>query len=182
MIGTPPPPSAPRPVHFPTAVARTLDNGLHVIALEQRHVPLIGAQLLLPAGGAYDPRGCAGLAALTSALLTQGANGMSATGIADALDALGARLSASASYDVATVAVSATTPNFRRRSRCSPASFATRRSRPKNSSASAPKRSPICGWSTAIRARSRGWSHRAPSSATNRTRIRCPAPPARSRR
>lgn len=107
----------PRDAEIPVAVERVLDNGLRVVAFEQRNLPLIAAQLLVRCGGAAEREDEAGLSALVSALLTQGTTLRSATELAAASDALGARLDAGSGYDASVVSVSATTPAF-------PAAFA----------------------------------------------------------
>jgi zinc protease len=103
----------PREGTIPDAVERTLDNGLRVVAFEQRNLPLIAAQLVVRCGGAAnEDEGEAGLAALTAALLTQGTTERGATELAAAADALGARLDASSGYDASVASCSATTPAF----------------------------------------------------------------------
>jgi zinc protease len=114
-------PPLPGPVRIPTlpeSQERTLPSGLRVIAFQQSTapkalgVPLIAAQLIARAGAASEENAYAGLAALTAALLTQGTQTHSAVEIAQAIDALGARLDASPGYDATVVSVSATTPAF----------------------------------------------------------------------
>jgi zinc protease len=107
-----PAPGPPRDAAIPQAVERTLDNGLRVVAFEQRNLPLIAAQLLVDCGGAAEREEEAGLSAMVAALLTQGTTRRSATEIAAAIDALGARLDAGSGYDASVVSVSATTPAF----------------------------------------------------------------------
>jgi zinc protease len=117
-IQTPPAPSAPRTAPFPTPFERTLDNGLHVIAFQQKSatkalgVPLIAGQLIVRGGGSGESDAEAGLSALTAALLTQGTTSRSALEIAQATDAMGARLDANSGYDAAVVSINATTPVF----------------------------------------------------------------------
>lgn len=113
MITTPPAPSAPRPVHFPTPLETTLENGLRVIALTQRNLPLVAAHLIVRSGATSDPADRPGLATMTATLLTQGAGALSATEIAERVDALGARLEAAAGYDASTLSVMAMTTKFR---------------------------------------------------------------------
>jgi zinc protease len=102
----------PRDAVLPAPVERTLDNGLRVIAFAQRNLPLIAAQLILRCGGAAEHEDEAGLAALVAALITQGTTVRSATELAAAIDALGARLDAGSGYDASVVSVTATTPAF----------------------------------------------------------------------
>lgn len=115
---TPPRPSAPHVPILPTPLERRLANGLRVIAFQQRTgpkalgVPLIAAQLLVRGGGSSDGDTAAGLSQLMASLLTTGTTSRTAFQIAEAVDALGARLDASSGYDAQVVSVSATTPVF----------------------------------------------------------------------
>lgn len=110
---SPPAPGPPRSVAFPKPVEVTLENGLRVIAVEQRNLPLIAAHLVLPCGGTSDPPGLPGLATMTSTLLTQGAGALDATQFAEQVDVLGARLDASSGFDATTLSVLATTTKFK---------------------------------------------------------------------
>jgi zinc protease len=118
VTATPPLPSAPRIATLPTPFERTLPSGLRVIVFQQRSapkalgVPLIAAQLIVRGGGSAESDATAGLSSLTASLLTHGTTARSALDIAQAVDALGARLDASSGYDAAVVSVSATTPVF----------------------------------------------------------------------
>jgi zinc protease len=115
---TPPPPGPVRRAELPAAVERTLPNGLRVIAFEQRTgpkargTPLIAAQLISTLGSAAEDEARAGAASLCAALLTHGTATLDATAFAQAVDALGARIDASAGADATVVSVSATTPAF----------------------------------------------------------------------
>ncbi len=112
-ITTPPAPSAPRPIHFPKPIEAVLANGLRVIAVTQRNLPLIAAHLIVRCGATSDPQDRPGLATTTATLLAQGAGPYSATQIAERVDALGARLDAAAGYDASTLSVIAMTTKFR---------------------------------------------------------------------
>jgi zinc protease len=112
-LDKPPSPGAPHRADLPAPVERTLANGLRAIVFQQRSapkahaVPLVAAQLILRGGSAADAEGEAGLASLTSSLLTQGTTRRSAVEIAQAVDGMGARLDASSGYDATVVSVSA---------------------------------------------------------------------------
>ena len=114
----PPSPGAPHRAALPLPVERTLANGLRVIAFPQRSapkayaVPIIAAQLIVRSGAAAESEAEAGLATLTTSLITQGTQKRSAVEIAQAVDGLGARLDASSGYDAATVSLTALTPVF----------------------------------------------------------------------
>jgi zinc protease len=117
MSATLPSAGAPRVATLPAPVERVLDNGLRVVAFEQRALPLVAAQLVIRCGGAAEREDEAGLSAFVAALLTQGTTRRDALALAQASDALGARLDASSGYDASVISVSATTPAF-------PAAFA----------------------------------------------------------
>ncbi len=107
-----PVPAPPRDATLPAPVERVLDNGLRVVAFTQRNLPLIAAQLLVRGGSAAEREDEAGLSALVAVLLTQGTTARSATELAAAGDALGARLDAGSGFDASLLSVSATTPAF----------------------------------------------------------------------
>ena len=83
----------------PVILKRQLSNGLRVWIVEQHELAVVQMSLLVQIGTDADPRGRYGIASLASAMLTEGAGSRSAVEIADALDALLANLSASASVD-----------------------------------------------------------------------------------
>jgi len=78
-----------------------LPNNLVWLFSEQSGLPLVTLKLLVKAGTLQDPRGKEGLANLTATLLLSGTKTRSATRIAQELDFLGARLSASGGDDFA---------------------------------------------------------------------------------
>ena len=100
---TPPPPAPPRPVNVPTPAEKTLSNGLRVIHAPRTGSGLVSFQVIVKAGGAQDPEGKAGAASLAASLLTQGAGNRTAPQIAEAVEALGGDLSASAGRDTTSV-------------------------------------------------------------------------------
>jgi zinc protease len=84
----------------PSRGARTvLDNGLVVLARENRAARSVAVRLVLPAGGAFDPPGLAGVASLAAGLLDRGAGRLSAEAIALGFDHLGASFLARAGTD-----------------------------------------------------------------------------------
>jgi zinc protease len=102
----PPPPAAPMAAALPKPVEQTLPNGLRVIVARTGALPIVSAELAIKSGAAMDPEGLSGLTAMTAGLLTQGADGRSASEIARAVEALGGALTADASYDTAGVSLS----------------------------------------------------------------------------
>lgn len=94
-----PGPSAPRAFVAPKFVRKRLSNGIEVWFAPWRTLPILTAQLILPAGTADDPAGKSGLATLTSTLLAKGTKDLSAVELAEALEALGVTLSTGAGVD-----------------------------------------------------------------------------------
>jgi predicted Zn-dependent peptidase len=83
----------------PPSVERTLSNGLTVIAIERRSVPLVELRLRLPFSRAELDSGYVARAALLSQTLFSGTANMSTVDIAAALQAVGGALSAGVDAD-----------------------------------------------------------------------------------
>jgi zinc protease len=109
---TPPAPSAPREAKIPQPVEKTLGNGLRVIVVPKHDIPLVASRLMFRTGAAADPRGKAGVAALTSTVLTQGTKTRTAEEIARGVEALGATLSANALWDATSIDMSVMSSNL----------------------------------------------------------------------
>jgi zinc protease len=78
---------------FPKASETNLDNGLHVVVLEDRRKPVIAFQLVIPGAGGYlDPDDQLGVAAATAALMRQGTATRSPIQVATLLEEMSARL------------------------------------------------------------------------------------------
>ncbi len=84
------------PVRLPAPTRVTLDDGLTVLVLPSRRLPLVDFLLEVKTGSTDDPPGKEGLADLTAELLTQGAGPRSAHEIAEAIAFVGGTLDASA--------------------------------------------------------------------------------------
>lgn len=99
-----PPALGPPPSFDPPAIERfELSNGLEVLLLEKHEVPLVQANLVVRTGSVDDPEGKTGLAAMTAAMLDEGAGDRNALEVADAIDFLGADLATSAGEHVTTL-------------------------------------------------------------------------------
>jgi zinc protease len=109
---TPPPPAAPREATLPQPVEQTLDNGLRVIVVPKKNIPLVAARLLVKTGGEADPADHAGLAQMTASLLTKGTTTRTAEQIARGVEALGATLESGAAWDMTYVDVSVMSKNL----------------------------------------------------------------------
>ena len=95
-----PPALGPLPaLRLPPVEKRTLSNGLQVWIVGVHKVPTVHVSLTLRAGIAADPPDKFGLASLTAAMLDEGAGTRNALEIADAVEYLGAELSATDATD-----------------------------------------------------------------------------------
>ena len=90
-------------VHLPPSTRHTLSNGLTVILMEYKKVPVVHFRLITRGGSAQDPAGLEGIAAITTALMRQGTTTRTATQIAEQVDFIGASLSAAAGLDYCAV-------------------------------------------------------------------------------
>jgi zinc protease len=95
-----PPTAGPAPgLKLPAIEKRQLANGLPVWIVELHEVPVAQINLVVLSGAGDDPAGKYGIASLTAAMLTEGAGSRSSLEIADAIDFLGADLSAGTGMD-----------------------------------------------------------------------------------
>lgn len=78
------------------------ENGITLLLVEQHSLPIVSVEALIDAGAVYDLNDKAGLATLTASLLEEGTQKRSATEISQAVDFIGANLSASADQDFMT--------------------------------------------------------------------------------
>jgi predicted Zn-dependent peptidase len=79
-----------------------LENGITLLLMERRQLPLVSVRWVLRSGGSVcDPAGKEGLASLTAQMLRKGAGSRNATQLSDAIDFLGARLDADAATEFA---------------------------------------------------------------------------------
>ena len=85
--------SLPKPEIF------SLSNGMRVYFLKQGSTPLVSLLLVLPRGASTDPKGKAGLTALTADLLDEGVAGKSALELSEDLQRLGTDYGASSDVD-----------------------------------------------------------------------------------
>ncbi|HEU0369285.1 MAG TPA: insulinase family protein, partial [Candidatus Acidoferrum sp.] len=77
----------------------TLKNGMTVLLMEKRGVPMVSFAAIVKAGAAADPVGLEGLASSTAGLLRKGTTKRNAQKFAEDLDFIGASFSADASAD-----------------------------------------------------------------------------------
>ncbi len=105
---TGPPPS----VTVPTPEAFALSNGLRVVMVPLRSVPIVNLSLQIRGGGWEVPAEKAGLATLTADLLDEGTKTLSALDVAEAIEGLGAGLSSMAGRDATSLRMGVIRRNF----------------------------------------------------------------------
>ncbi len=94
-------------VRLPRPQEGDLANGLHLMVLEDRRVPQISFQILIPgAGGYYDPADLPGLASFTGAMMREGTSSRTSLQISEQLETLAAALSVSTSMSSAEATIS----------------------------------------------------------------------------
>ena len=76
-----------------------LDNGVVLLISEKHDVPLVGLEAVIRGGAIQDPAELNGLANLLAGVLEKGAGERDAAAFAEAVDAVGGRLSASAGLE-----------------------------------------------------------------------------------
>jgi len=99
----PPPPMPLTRLGFPPFREARLGNGLSLLLVESRKLPIVSIQLSIPTGSVHDPAGKQGVASLVGDLLTKGTTTRSADEIAAAIEGVGGSLGAFPSEDFFTV-------------------------------------------------------------------------------
>lgn len=101
----PPEPGPVRPLTPPSVQKLALGNGLGVQVAESHGVPVASVFLVVRSGAAADPAGMEGLAAMTAAMLDEGAGGRDALALDDAVTFLGASLDTWTWWDATVVSL-----------------------------------------------------------------------------
>lgn len=95
----PPLPSEPKPIKIPTLKEGKLNNGLRIVVIEKRDVPLVSLCLSVRSGAFLERPEKAGLARMTAELLTKGTKKKKAEQIAEEIEFLGGSLSSWADWN-----------------------------------------------------------------------------------
>lgn len=93
---------APQPtpkLTLPAIQRATLPNGLTLMLVEHRELPVVHMQLVFSTGAANDPPGKAGVANLTAQMIREGTAKRTSLQIADDLEYIGAMLNVNSSHD-----------------------------------------------------------------------------------
>jgi predicted Zn-dependent peptidase len=91
--------AAPPSMRSPRIQRTTLSNGLTLLLVERRLLPVVDVQLIFRTGAVADNAVHAGLTSLAVDMFDEGAGDLDAIGIAEAVEDLGASLTASAGWD-----------------------------------------------------------------------------------
>jgi predicted Zn-dependent peptidase len=94
-----PKPGAESSLTLPRLERRTLSNGLEVLVVQHRELPVVQMNLVLKTGGEADPADRAGLASMTASMLDEGTRTRSALDISNSLAAVGASVNTNAGWD-----------------------------------------------------------------------------------
>ncbi|HLW79852.1 MAG TPA: pitrilysin family protein [Terriglobia bacterium] len=95
----PPEVPPPKPVVLPMPAVRTLSNGLKVIVVGRRSLPVVTLRLVVKAGAEVDPPQLPGTAQLVAGLLDEGTTQRTAQQIAAAIDQVGGSMDTGAEWD-----------------------------------------------------------------------------------
>jgi len=97
----PPKPGKPKDLNFPKFFETKTSNGITVLVIEDKRLPLVTSRFVFKSGSYLDyfNEKKSGLASLMSELLTKGTPSRVATQIAEEVDYIGASLSSGSDYD-----------------------------------------------------------------------------------
>lgn len=92
-----------RPLQLPEIQEAQLSNGLKIVYMPKREVPLVQLRMVFTGGRSVDPDGKTGLASLTSDMMTEGAGDRNALDLAEEIDFLGINIQSYASSEYSSV-------------------------------------------------------------------------------
>ena len=104
---TAPTPLAPRSINLPKPEETILPNGLKVVFVEDKRLPIVSYRLAFKSGSSLEPAEMSGLASMTASMLTEGTATRTSRQIAEEVERIGGSLSANAGADNTVVAASA---------------------------------------------------------------------------
>ncbi len=102
-----PAPLAPKPFEIPKPFETVLPNGLKVVVFEDKRLPLVSYRLAFKTGDINDPADSTGLTSALTAMLNEGTKTRTSRQLAEEIERLGARVSASAGDDNTIISASA---------------------------------------------------------------------------
>ncbi len=92
----------------------SLENGLRVIFIQKKNLPMIKTLMILNAGSKFDPVNKNGLAHLTTLTIDEGAAGISALDLSDAFEILGSNFNLSTNRDLININLQSLSEHFER--------------------------------------------------------------------
>ncbi len=95
----PPEVPPPKPIVLPVPQVRVLPNGLTLVVIERRSLPILTLRFVVKSGAETDPANLPGLAQMTGEVLSQGTARRDARQIAESVDAMGGSLETGAGWD-----------------------------------------------------------------------------------
>jgi predicted Zn-dependent peptidase len=101
-----PAPLEPARFNIPQPFIATLDNGLKVVIVADKRLPLVSYRLAFLSGDADDPTDSVGITSAMASMVSEGTANYSSRELAEKIERLGASLSASSSDDFTIVAAS----------------------------------------------------------------------------
>jgi predicted Zn-dependent peptidase len=104
---TVPEPLPPIEFSIPGIFKAQLDNGLRIVLLEDKRLPLISYRLAFNWGDVNDPEGLTGVTSAMASMLNEGTANYSSRQLADEIERLGASISVHASDDFTILSASA---------------------------------------------------------------------------
>src|SRR5205814_128504 len=96
---SPPTVPPPKPFVMTAPTVRTLSNGLKVLVIERRGLPMLTLRLVVKTGAEADPPDLAGTAQIVAGLLNEGTTHRTAFQIAETVDDAGGNVDNSAGWD-----------------------------------------------------------------------------------
>jgi len=95
----PPEVPPPKPIVLPMPQVRVLPNGLTLVVIERRSLPVLTLRFVVKSGAETDPPNLPGLAQMTAEVLSQGTARRDARQIAESVDTMGGSLDTGAGWD-----------------------------------------------------------------------------------
>lgn len=111
-VSKPPAPGPLRPYVVPPVNIQTLPNGMRIAVIEKHSLPVVTARIQVDAGAVREPANKAGLAVLTTSLLSEGTSELTGAQIAERMADLGATFGTSGTFGSAAASVTSLTDVF----------------------------------------------------------------------
>ncbi len=108
---TPPAPGPALTFHLPVPKTFALKNGLKVLYVEDKNLPVLSGQLTTRSGSENNPQGKAGLASLTATTMAEATTTRDLTRLAEDQERIGTRITVNSSMDAVNAGLTVTTNN-----------------------------------------------------------------------